>query len=204
MIGAIQSNLFIFNEIQVAADSSRGLSFAYVATEGLPSFGRNLKRLRTRAGFRTSRALARALGVVPSVVSKMENNQQGLPEGPTLLKLAKTLRCTLDELFDGVDPDYEVIRRRVAAARESLALTESTALPVDVDVLDALRDPLIARAVSLLRRPAAAEMRQGWVGSFESIVRQIEALTQPRQPSVETPPASPRVVRSKKGGSGRQ
>jgi phage repressor protein C with HTH and peptisase S24 domain len=79
--------------------------FPFVAT-----FGQNLQRLRERAGFKTAKALSDALGVVPSMISKLENDQQGLPETPTMLRLAKTLKCTVDELLDGVDAEYDAVK----------------------------------------------------------------------------------------------
>lgn len=85
-----------------------GYLFPSVAT-----FGGNLTKLRERAGFKTAKALADALDVVPSMISKLENDQQGLPEGPTLLRLAKALRCSVEELLEGVDRDYDDIRSRV-------------------------------------------------------------------------------------------
>lgn len=114
----------------------------------MATFGGNLRKLRVEAGFRTARQLAAALGVVPSVISKMENDQQGLPEGPTLLKLAKALRRSVDELLDGVDPDYRAPR------------SASSATPPDVDEAPRL-DPkqaanLTARTRALVDNATAA------------------------------------------------
>lgn len=93
------------------------------------TFGRNLQRLRDLAGFKTSKSLADALGVTPPVVSKLENDQQGLPEGPTLLRLAKVLRCSVDELLDGVDAEYQTMLQERAKDHAT-----SEAEPLDVDV----------------------------------------------------------------------
>lgn len=73
------------------------------------SFSENVRRLRGRAGLR-SNELAAAIGVRPSVVSRWETSKGGLPETPTLLKLAKALRCTVEELLVGVDVDYDLQR----------------------------------------------------------------------------------------------
>ena len=70
----------------------------------MASFGENVKRLRERVGLARAKTLAKSIGVAPSVVSRWENDKTGLPEGPTLLKLAKVLDCSLDDLLDGVDP----------------------------------------------------------------------------------------------------
>lgn len=71
-----------------------GYGFARVAT-----LGENIQRLRRRAGLKTGRSLADAMGVTPPVISKLENDQQGLPESQTLLRLAKVLHCSVDELL---------------------------------------------------------------------------------------------------------
>lgn len=77
------------------------------------TFGSNLTRLREKAGFKTAKSLADAIGSSAPVVSRWENDATGLPEGPTLLRLAKALSCSIEELMDGVDPDYDVVRARV-------------------------------------------------------------------------------------------
>lgn len=90
--------------------------FASVAT-----FGQNLQRLRERAGF---------------IVSKLENDQQGLPEGPTLIRLAKVLKCSVDELLEGVDADYQtmLIERAKAAEAAVGEADKHEAEPIDEDV----------------------------------------------------------------------
>lgn len=93
-----------------------------------PTFGGNLKRLRERAGFTTARALANKLGVVPSMVSKWERDRQGLPEGPTLLRLAKTIHCAIDELLVGVDADYDAILGRT---KSGTAVVPAAGYPID-------------------------------------------------------------------------
>lgn len=57
----------------------------------------------------SARELAKRVGVTPPVMSKWET-QKGLPEGPTLLKLAKALGVSVDELLAGVDPEYDLVR----------------------------------------------------------------------------------------------
>jgi phage repressor protein C with HTH and peptisase S24 domain len=112
----------------------------------MPTFGQNLQRLREHAGFRTAKRLADALGVVPSVVSKMENDQQGLPEGPTLLRLAKALRCSVDDLLTGVDPDYHPAR---ATSSDAEGNHEADILdPAAANALRAARETLDERHVT--------------------------------------------------------
>ena len=76
------------------------------------TFGENLRRLRKAANL-NARELAKRVGVTPPVMSKWET-QKGLPEGPTLLKLAKALSVSVDELLAGVDPEYDLVREERA------------------------------------------------------------------------------------------
>ena len=80
------------------------------------SLGQNIKRLRLAAGISTQRALADRLHVPQPQVSDWENDRYGTLETQTLMKLAKVLRCTIDQLLDGVDPDYDQVRE----AREAV------------------------------------------------------------------------------------
>lgn len=128
--------------------------FAPVAT-----FGENLTRLRLRAGFKTSISLADALEVVPSVVSKLENDKQGLPEGPTLLKLAKTCKCAVDELLAGVDDDYDALLKTLQPKGDTV-----DARPNE-DERDASRDELL-RLWSLLRDEEGRDLALRTIGRF--------------------------------------
>ena len=80
------------------------------------SLGQNIKRLRLAAGISTQRALADRLHVPQPQVSDWENDRYGTLETQTLMKLAKVLRCTIDQLLNGVDPDYDQVRE----AREAV------------------------------------------------------------------------------------
>ncbi len=80
------------------------------------SLGQNIKRLRMAAGLSTQKALADQLHVPQPQVSDWENDRYGALETQTLIKLAKVLRCSIDQLLDGVDPDYDQVRE----AREAI------------------------------------------------------------------------------------
>jgi transcriptional regulator with XRE-family HTH domain len=84
----------------------------------LPTFGQNLRRLRKRVGLKAIQ-LAKKTSVQPPTVSAWENDKGGLPETPTLFKLAKALGCSIEELLQGVDAEYEAAatkRRSEASA----------------------------------------------------------------------------------------
>lgn len=72
------------------------------------SFGSNVKRLRKARGMKAM-DLAEQLGVKGGTLSDWERDRRGIPEGPTLIRFAKTLGCSLDDLLAGVDPAYDEI-----------------------------------------------------------------------------------------------
>jgi transcriptional regulator with XRE-family HTH domain len=85
------------------------------------TFGENVRALRQRAGFKTSKSLADALGVFPSVVSRWENDLTGPPEAPTLFKLSNMLGCSVEELIKGINPEYDAkLETRHAGTEEFL------------------------------------------------------------------------------------
>lgn len=71
----------------------------------VPSFGENLTRIRKAAHLK-AKDIAERVGVARSVVSGWENDRRGLPETPTLFRLAKALNCSIEELLSGVDAEY--------------------------------------------------------------------------------------------------
>jgi transcriptional regulator with XRE-family HTH domain len=85
----------------------------------VPSFGENLKRIRKRSKLK-SKDIAERVDVARSVVSGWENDRRGLPETPTLFKLAKALECSIEELLHGVDAEYEAAAEK--RKTEALAL----------------------------------------------------------------------------------
>lgn len=72
------------------------------------AFGRNVRRYRGKDTSATE--LASRLGVGKSLISGWEHGTKGLPQAPTLLRLAKALGVTVDDLLVGVDEDYDRLR----------------------------------------------------------------------------------------------
>jgi transcriptional regulator with XRE-family HTH domain len=108
------------------------------------TFGKNLRALRLRSDFRYATDLAEKLQIDPSIVSRWETGKTGLPEGPTLLRLAKILGASIDELLDGEDDKYDaiakasLIRRAEAllkSARKRNDLLAARPLPLEVHQL---------------------------------------------------------------------
>jgi transcriptional regulator with XRE-family HTH domain len=83
----------------------------------VPSFGENLKSIRQRAKLK-AKDVAERVDVARSVVSGWENDRRGLPETPTLFKLAKALNCSIEELLQGVDAEYEAAAQKRAPKLE--------------------------------------------------------------------------------------
>ena len=90
------------------------------------SLGWNIKRLRWDAGFQTQKAFANHLGVPQSQVSDWENGRYAVLDVVTLVKIAKALRCSVDQLLAGLDPDYD---RMLETGREIPVIAEGAAFP---------------------------------------------------------------------------
>ena len=75
----------------------------------MAKFGQNLTALQERRGVNVT-TLAERIGVSPSVVSGWRKDRRGLPETPTLFKLAKALNVSIEELLGGVDEEYTRLR----------------------------------------------------------------------------------------------
>src|SRR5262245_13692665 len=67
----------------------------------MTSFGRNLTMRREAAGYRSQRALAKALGTDATRVSEWENDHH-LPGRRRREQLAALLGCTVSDFFAGV------------------------------------------------------------------------------------------------------
>lgn len=108
--------------------------------------GENIKRIREEKRL-TQVAVAEVIGVKPTQISNWENDRYGIPDTSSLLKLAKALGCTVDDLLAGIDPEYDdTVARAVAhyeheretfqwlidGAREQI-LREKGALPEDFE-----------------------------------------------------------------------
>ncbi len=116
------------------------------------SLGQNIKRLRLAAGISTQRALADRLQVPQPQVSDWENDRYGALETQTLMKLAKVLGYTIDQLLDGVDPDYDRVR-------ESREAADFRPEPMDYGAAAASSIPLVAEGsaapAGMLRKSGA-------------------------------------------------
>ena len=100
------------------------------------SLGQNIRRLRRESGLHTQKALADLLGVPQPQVSDWENDRYAVLETLTLVKIAKGLRCSVDELLVGVDPVYDQIREAAATAgAKPLRLESRAAAPAGIPVV---------------------------------------------------------------------
>ena len=100
------------------------------------SLGQNIKRLRWEAGLQTQKSLADLLGVPQPQVSDWENDRYAVLETLTLVKIAKGLRCSVDQLLAGVDPDYDRVRETVrAAGAEPARVDAAVETPADIPVV---------------------------------------------------------------------
>jgi transcriptional regulator with XRE-family HTH domain len=84
-------------------------------TPRVGTVGGNIRRIREKLGV-SQVELADRLEMRQPAIWKLEN-QEGLPEAGTLLKLAKALPCLVEELLEGVDSAYDKQRRVTLADR---------------------------------------------------------------------------------------
>lgn len=100
------------------------------------SLGQNIRRLRRESGLHTQKALADLLGVPQPQVSDWENDRYAVLETLTLVKIAKGLRCSVDELLVGVDPAYDQVREAGGAVgAEPLRLDSQAAASAGIPVV---------------------------------------------------------------------
>ena len=95
----------------------------------------NIKRLRTVAGFRTQSALADLLGISQAQLSEWESERYAFLRISSLIRLAKALHCSVDDLLAGVDPDYDRIRQNGAAVALSGPTSSAIAVVAEGDAL---------------------------------------------------------------------
>lgn len=93
----------------VLARYSAGAYAVAVSTLPTATVGGNIRRRREAAGFNTQGALARAMSVPQPQVSDWENDRYKLLDTETLMRIGKTIRASVDELLEGVDPDYDAV-----------------------------------------------------------------------------------------------
>ena len=99
------------------------------------SLGKNIKRLRAVAGIRTQKGFAELLGVPQPQVSDWENDRYPVLEVYSLIRLAKALHCSVDELLVGFDPDYDRIQAGGAVGAAPAGTGPAIAVVAEGDAL---------------------------------------------------------------------
>jgi transcriptional regulator with XRE-family HTH domain len=90
----------------------RHISEAY--PRAVATLGGNVKAVRLRAGYKSQGDAAEALGYSQARFSDIENDRYDTPDLQTLLHIATTFNCSLDDLIVGRSPKYD--SQRMAAA----------------------------------------------------------------------------------------
>jgi transcriptional regulator with XRE-family HTH domain len=127
------------------------------------TIGENIRRLRSKAGYSTQGAFATALGVPQPRLSDWENDRWGVPETLTLVKIAKILDISVDELLAEVDQEYEVIRTR-DLPRQTGVDDGSSKIHSRMGGTDGL-DSAAVRTIHAV------------IGQYESVVREVKDVT---------------------------
>lgn len=71
--------------------------------------GENIHRRRLEGGHRNAAAFAREIGVSPGTLGDWEKGRYTKLRLDNLLRIAKAIPCTIDELLEGVDADYDAV-----------------------------------------------------------------------------------------------
>ena len=93
------------NSLAVALNPTRFYAFADLAT-----FGERLKEIRAKR-FPLQGDFATALGLPQSSVSAWETDRHKLPDTANLIRIAKVLEVSVEELLVGVDAGYDQLRQ---------------------------------------------------------------------------------------------
>jgi phage repressor protein C with HTH and peptisase S24 domain len=98
--------------------------------------GQNLKRIR-EGQERDQKEVAAAMGVPQSQLSNWENDRYQSIDTKTLFRLAKAYRCSVEELLEGVDDQYDAEKegRRQAQTVEDIAYDVSSYKKNDIPVI---------------------------------------------------------------------
>lgn len=98
------------------------------------AFGQNVVSLcgQRFKGLR-DKEMAAELGVTPSMFSVWKQGKGQLPEGPTVIRIAKKLGASVDDLFRGVDADYDAARQVSSYVAERRAENSSGVTSPDTD-----------------------------------------------------------------------
>jgi transcriptional regulator with XRE-family HTH domain len=95
-------------------------------------FGENVKRIRKARGL-THEALARRLGLKRQAnLSRLENGN-AVPSPKRICAFAKALTCRTSELLDGVETDYDRLRRDEPLERRVVARSRARTKKADAD-----------------------------------------------------------------------
>lgn len=148
---------------------------ATYAVVQMPSLGANIKRLRKQRGIGKA-DLARSIGVVYQRVQDWENDRYERVELTTLFRLARGLRVSIDDLVEGLDDEYESVKRDLVRQGSDL----ESGRPQDVG--GPLDGGTSARVLSLLQDLVAALATQ------ETASGQMREITQRLFASVEASP----------------
>lgn len=156
----------------------------------MASFGENLTRLRKARNLK-GKQLAAKVGVAPSVVSGWEKNRRGLPETPTLFKLATGLKCSIEDLLTGIDAEYDrAVQDGLYDLREALATIEDPIDPSD-EVADLQRFydlRTVQRLIEEVVRDRDLASRAGAVRAAASALSPIQKHEGLPAPSVQPEP----------------
>ena len=97
--------------------------------------GENIRRRRKAAGFAAQGDFALALGVPQSHVSDWETGRYQLPDTSSLIKMAKVINCSIDDLLEGRDQGYDAAAGRGPHDVDDEIIDVSGHTPLDIPIV---------------------------------------------------------------------
>lgn len=108
----------------LTSTESAGYAIARSGRQGYPSgvskLGKNIERLRLAAGHTNAAQFARSIGITPPTLNDWESGRYSNLRLDSLLRVARGVPCSIEELLEGVDPDYEKVRTVADVKRRNI------------------------------------------------------------------------------------
>lgn len=95
------------------------------------TLGKNIERLRLGAGHTNAAKFARSIGITAATLNDWESGRYSNLRLDSLLRIARGIPCTMDELLAGVDETYDNFRARADMTHENNPAGVTFSVPVD-------------------------------------------------------------------------
>ncbi len=134
-------------------------SFGAYSQVAVSILGKNIERLRLAGGHENAAAFARAIGITSATLNDWESGRYTNLRLDSLLRIARGVPCTVDDLLIGVDAAYDAVSRRglsdsvnKSESVTSSGMTDLKRPSISKTCADASRKPQAISTISLSSR----------------------------------------------------